>query len=106
MIEVLKGELFDIEIKLQNALKISRDKFISIVVQSITKMRSLSEELFKDVNVETTTFYEKLKDECDKEKNTLLNRIEAGEENDIVLQEYPEEAHEFIVDMMTAEDKE
>ena len=31
MIEVLNGELLDIEIKLQNALKISREKFITIV---------------------------------------------------------------------------
>ena len=39
MIDVLNGELLDIEIKLQNALKISRDKFITIVTQSIGRMR-------------------------------------------------------------------
>ena len=62
MIEVLNGELLDIEIKLQNALKISRDKFIAIVVQSITRMRALSEDLFKDVAVEVSLFYDKLKE--------------------------------------------
>lgn len=80
MIEVLNGELLDIEIKLQNALKISRDKFIAIVVQSITKMRALSEDLFKDVAVEVNLFYEKLKEQCIAERESLLARIEANED--------------------------
>ena len=62
MIDVLNGELLDIEIKLQNAIKNSRDKFISIVNALISTMRSLSEELFKDVAVEVSLFYEKLKE--------------------------------------------
>jgi len=106
MIEVLNGELLDIEIKLQNALKISRDKFIAIVVQSITRMRTLSEDLFKDVAGEVGLFYDKLKEQCIAERESLLARIEANEDQDQVMQDYPEEAHEFIVDVIASEDKE
>ena len=80
MIEVLNGELLDIEIKLQNALKMSRDKFIAIVVTSITRMRALSEDLFKDVAVEVAVFYDKLKEQCIAERESLLARIEANED--------------------------
>ena len=68
-------------------------------------MGSLSEELFKDVLVETGLFYEKLKDECEKEKQMFLNRIET-EEQEIVLSDYAEEARESIVDLMISEDRE
>ena len=68
-------------------------------------MGSLSEDLFKDVLVETGTFYEKLKDECEKEKQMFLNRIET-EEQEIVLSDYAEEARESIVDLMISEDRE
>ena len=105
MIDVLKSELFDIEINLQNALKQAREKCFSIVKQLITKMGGLSEELFKDVLVETGLFYEKLKDECEKEKQMFLNRIE-NEEQDVVLSDYAEEARESIVDLMISEDRE
>ena len=105
MIDVLKSELFDIEINLQNALKQAREKCFSIVKQLITKMGGLSEELFKDVLVETGLFYEKLKDECEKEKQMFLNRIE-NEEQDVVLSDYVEEARESIVDLMISEDRE
>lgn len=105
MIDVLKSELFDIEINLQNALKQAREKCFSIVKQLITKMGGLSEELFKDVLVETGLFYEKLKDECEKEKQMFLNRIET-EEQEIVLSDYAEEARESIVDLMISEDRE
>ena len=80
MIDVLNGELLDIEIKLQNAIKSSRDKFISIVVALISTMRSLSEELFKDVAVEISLFYEKLKEQCIAERESLVARIEANED--------------------------
>ena len=69
-------------------------------------MRGLSEELFKEVAVEVNLFYEKLKEQCIAERESLLARLEAGEDNDLVMQDYPEESHEFIVDMMAAEDKE
>ena len=68
-------------------------------------MGGLSEELFKDVLVETGAFYEKLKDECEKEKQMFLNRIE-NEEQDVVLSDYAEEARESIVDLMISEDRE
>ena len=80
MIDVLNGELLDIEIKLQNAIKISRDKFVSIVNASISTMRSLSEELFKDIAVEVSLFYEKLKEQCIAERESLVARIEANED--------------------------
>lgn len=105
MIDVLKSELFDIEINLQNALKQAREKCFSTIKQLITKMGGLSEELFKDVLVETGLFYEKLKDECEKEKQMFLNRIE-NEEQDVVLSDYAEEARESIVDLMISEDRE
>ena len=69
-------------------------------------MRQLSEELFKDVAVEVSLFYEKLKEQCLAERESLVARIEANEEHDSVMQDYAEDAHEFIVDIMTSEDKE
>jgi hypothetical protein len=42
-------------------------------------MENFIEELFRLVLVETGTFYEKLKDECEKEKQMFLNRIETEE---------------------------
>ena len=110
MINVLQSELMEIEVKLQQALKTSREKFFGFVAKSMEKMRALSEDLFRDMSAEISgapnTFYEKLKDECEKEKNTLATRIENGEDHDQVLQDYPEEAHEFIVDIIASEDKE
>ena len=55
--------------------------------------------------METGAFYEKLKDECEKEKQMFLNRIE-NEEQDVVLSDYAEEARESIVDLMISEDRE
>lgn len=55
--------------------------------------------------METGLFYEKLKDECEKEKQMFLNRIE-NEEQDVVLSDYAEEARESIVDLMISEDRE
>ena len=55
--------------------------------------------------METGPFYEKLKDECEKEKQMFLNRIE-NEEQDVVLSDYAEEARESIVDLMISEDRE
>jgi hypothetical protein len=61
-IEALNGELMDIEIKLQNALKISTGQFTTQVGAIITDMKSFSEELFKCVAEEVGAFYEKLKE--------------------------------------------
>ena len=105
MIDVLKSELFDIEIKLQNALKSARDNLFSRVKGSIDKMKSLVEDLFKELIAETATFNERLKDECEKEKVTFLNRIE-NEDQEVVLADYVEEARETIVDLMISEDRE
>ena len=52
MIEVLNGELLDIEIKLQGALKVSTGQFTTQVGAIIADMKSFSEELFKEVAVE------------------------------------------------------
>ena len=45
-------------------------------------MRGLSEELFKEVAVEVNAFYEKLKEQCMAERESLLARIEANEDQD------------------------
>ena len=50
-------------------------------------MRGLSEELFKEVAVEVNLFYEKLKEQCIAERESLLARLEAGEDNDLVMQD-------------------
>lgn len=105
-ISVLSSELLEIEVKLQNALTTSTASFIGIVTAIIGDMKGISEKLFGDVVIETQGFNEKLKEQCIAEKDSLVVRIEAGEENEQVLQEYPEEAHEFIVDVMVTEDKE
>ena len=50
-------------------------KFFAIVQKSNERMRQFSEDTFKDIGGEISglpnTFYEKLRDECEKEKNTL-----------------------------------
>ena len=99
------NSMFDIEIKLQNALKSARDNLFSRVKGSIDKMKSLVEDLFKELIAETATFNERLKDECEKEKVTFLNRIE-NEDQEVVLADYVEEARETIVDLMISEDRE
>ena len=68
MIDVLKGELFDIEINLQNALKASRDKLFANIKTKIGNMKDITETLFGNVGVETSNFNDRLKEECEKEK--------------------------------------
>lgn len=70
-------------------------------------MKSFSEDLFKDITVEVSAFYEKLKEQCIAERDSLLARVEANEDQDQLMQDYPEgEAQEFIVDVITSDDKE
>ena len=49
LIEILKGDLFDIEIKLQNALKLSRDNLFKRVKDSLERMKNINEDVFKEV---------------------------------------------------------
>ena len=70
-------------------------------------MKSFSEELFKEVAVEVSLFYDKLKEQCMAERDSLLARVEANEDQDQLMQDYPEgDAQEFIVDVITSDDKE
>ena len=106
MIDVLKGELFDIEINLQNALKASRDKLFANIKTKIGNMKDITETLFGNVGVETSNFNDRLKEECEKEKQNFLARIENNEDQEQILSDYAEEARENIVDLMISEDRE
>ena len=106
-IEMLNGELMDIEIKLQNALKISTGQFTTQVGAIITDMKSFSEELFKDVAEEVAAFYEKLKEQCNAEKDSLVTRLENNEDIEQVMADYPEgDPQEFVVEVVAGDDKE
>lgn len=97
----------DIEIKLQNALKISTGQFTTQVGAIITDMKSFSEELFKDVAEEVGLFYEKLKEQCNAEKDSLVTRLENNEDIEQVMADYPEgDPQEFVVEVVAGDDKE
>ena len=70
-------------------------------------MKSFSEELFKDVAEEVSAFYDKLKEQLNTEKENLVLRIEANEDIDQVMAEYPDgDAQEFVVEVVAGDDKE
>ena len=75
MVDLLQSDLLDIEVDLQKALKKLTERFIVEVGAINTDMQYFTEELFKEVRIEMTTFSQNLKEHCIAEFDGLQRRV-------------------------------
>jgi hypothetical protein len=72
----LKSELLDIEMKLQDALVVSRKQFFSRVIAINEDMKQLNQEFIQNVLNEAMIFYEKFREAAIVEHDKLLKHAE------------------------------
>lgn len=101
-IETLRETLMDIEIKVQHALQEAVKSFTTKVEEINSILETLQKSTFDQVGQEVTAFKSRLLEEFKKEKESFEIRIEQ-EDDQAVLQEYPEEVHEILVDQENKE---
>lgn len=95
----LKSELLDIEMKLQDALKVSSNQFFQKVKGIIEEMKSSSGNYIAEVGQEVTLFNEKFRDAAIQEQERLFAHAnEVGTE--AIYEEY-EDNMDYVLTMLT-----
>ena len=91
----------DVEIKLQQALEISRKAFIGNISQLNEEMGSDQAKLFQDVGQKVGEFKIKLLEELNKEKEDFQRRYDLVEDDTILTRDYEHmPAKEEIIDFL------
>lgn len=86
LILVVKGDLLDIEMALQQTLESARGQFFNEIKRINEEMAGLTTEAFQSISSEFAQFGIKLKEDLNKEKESFAIKVETDEQS--ALEEY------------------
>ena len=93
----------DIEIKLRQAIEQARGVFYNHIRDKNDEMKNAQAGLLTQINAEVSSFGPKLREDVNRERDTLEQRI--ANDDITVLDEYSIEMRDFITDLLEEENK-